>query len=622
MEKRLVTGWRLALISIFLVSVAFYLPTLTGGAVWDDFDLMSGNGFGGNSFYSAFTHPFLGHYFRPLTSASFVLDSLFARSTPLYYHQTNILLHAFTAVLISCLAFALTKKHVAGMLAGLFFAVQPMQVGTTAWIGGRTDSLSTLFLIGFMVSLVLFHQTAKKAWLITSAAAFLCASISKEQAFAVLPAVPLSVFVFGSKKWSDAWKICIPYAIATAVFIGMWMVDAPPPSHAENSILGTLLLGFRTTSLYGLGFLVPNRPSIFTWTLENYQGPLWISLGAVLLAAGTLLFRAIWMRNRAVAWVAVCAILVYIPVSNFPTVPSFVAGPYRCGEPGACLACLLGIGLAWTLTPKRWPIAIPFVANLVAGGFVAWWGLHVWATPQDFFKEAATTDPHFIVGVTNYANTVDTDGRYKEAFRWTNDLLVWLFGTEKWQELLHAKKRAAFTPEVNARMKTNVGIPDMKALGWVLNSHSGILEHLHRESDAIEAARDSIMIAPTDSRNHFNYGKLILKTNRKEALDHWEYALKLSPKFWQCARARGHERMIDGRYAEAVKLLEPAMRSVSWNGDAWIDLADAKMAIHDYKGASIALDKASGSLFSVKDKITRDRQKLKDLMAKPGNKQK
>ena len=130
------------------------------------------------------------------------------------------------------------------------------------------------------------------------------------------------------------------------------------------------------------------------------------------------------------------------------------------------------------------------------------------------------------------------------------------------------------------------------------------------------------MIAPTDSRNHFNYGKLILKTNRKEALDHWEYALKLSPKFWQCARALGHERMIDGRYAEAVKLLEPAMRSVSWNGDAWIDLADAKMAIHDYKGASIALDKASGSLFSVKDKITRDRQKLKDLMAKPGNKQK
>lgn len=617
MEKRLVTGWRLALFSIFLVSVAFYLPTLTGGAVWDDFDLMSGNGFGGNSLTSAFTHPFLGHYFRPLTAASFVLDSTFARATPIFYHQTNILIHAVTALLVSCLAYVLTKKQTAGMLAGLFFVTQPMQVGTTAWIGGRTDSLSSLFLVAFMLSLVLYYQTEKKAWLLASTVGFFLASISKEQAFASIVAVPLSVFAFGSKKWEDAWKICIPYAVATVLFVVLWMLDAPPPSHADNSLIGTLLLGLRTTSLYGLGFLIPNRQSIFTWTLENYQGPMWISIGAALLISGGFLFRYCWQRNRQVAWVAVCALLVYIPVSNIPTVPSFVAGPYRCGEAGTCIACLLGIGLAWALTPRRWPIAIPFAANLVLGGMVAWWGLHVWATPQLFFKEAALTDPHFIVGVTNYANTIDTDGQPKEAFHWTNNLLVWIFGTENWEELLRTKKKAAFTPDVNARLKTNVGIPDMKALGWVFNSHSGILSRIHREGDAIEVAKDSILVAPADSRNHFSYGKLILKIDRKEALDHWRYALKISPKFWQCSRALGHEMMVDGNYAEAVKLLEPTMVHIAWNGDAWIDLAEAKMAIRDYKGASLALDKAAGSLFQVKDKISKERKKLKELMAKP-----
>jgi hypothetical protein len=615
MEKRLVTGWRLALFSILLVSVAFYLPTLTGGAVWDDFDLMSGNGFGGNNLTSAFTHPFLGHYFRPLTAATFVLDSTFARSTPIFYHQTNIIIHSVTALLVSCLAYVLTKKQTAGMLAGLFFVTQPMQVGTTAWIGGRTDSLSSLFLVAFMLSLVLYHQTQKRAWLIASTFAFFLASISKEQAFAALPAVPLSVFAFGSKKWPDAWKICIPYAVATLCFIGMWMMDAPPPSHANNSLIGTLFLGLRTASLYGLGFLFPNRQSIFTWTLENYKGPLWISLGAALLVTGGFLFRFCWLRNRQVAWVAVCGILVYIPISNIPTVPSFVAGPYRCGEAGACFACLLGIGLAWSLTPKRWPIAIPFAANLVTGGMVAWWGLHVWTSPQIFFKEAALTDPHFIVGVTNYANTVDTDGQYKTAFDLTNNLLVWIFGTEKWEELLRAKQLAAFTPDVNARLKTNVGIPDMRALGWVFNSHSGILAHLHKEADAIEVAKDSVLIAPKDSRNQFAYGKLLIKTNRKEALEHWEYALKLSPKYWQCARALGHEKMVDGNYAEAVKLLEPAMVSISWNGDAWIDLAEAKMGIRDYKGAGVALDKAAGSLFQVKEKIAKERKKLNELIA-------
>ncbi len=65
----------------------------------------------------------------------------FARGNAVFLtHQTNILLHALTAVLVACLALCITQQKLAGFVAGLFFAAQPWQVAAAAaWIGGRTD---------------------------------------------------------------------------------------------------------------------------------------------------------------------------------------------------------------------------------------------------------------------------------------------------------------------------------------------------------------------------------------------------------------------------------------------------------------------------------------------------
>jgi len=613
MEKRLFTGWRIALIAIFAISVILYLPSMSGGAVWDDFDLISGAAFGKNTFHSAFTHAFLGHYFRPLTSASFVFDSMFAKATPFFYHQTNVLIHAVTAVLLSCLTFVVTKKKTAGALAGVFFAAQPMQVGAAAWIGGRTDSLSSMFLAAFMVCLVLYHQSTKKAWLVTSAVMFFLAGITKEQALAVLPAVPLSVFVFGSKKWADARRITIPFLITIAVVIGMWIIDAPAPSRAPNS-LHTITLFLRSTAHYGLAFLVPNKKSLLTWTLEGNQGLPWIGLGAILVVACYFAFRHCWKHHRPIAWLAVCGLLVYIPVSNFPVVPSFVVGPYRVAEPGTAVACLFGAGLAWTLTNRRWPLAIPFVANLIAGTVITLAGIHLYSSPSEFFGQAAHTDPHFIVGVGNYAQGLNDADKPKESLKWTNDLLTWLFHTSDWRGLLHKEKLKAFTPDVNSRLLTNGGNPDRKALGWFVGVQSVSYTRLKQTAEAVEVEKEALLLAPNDARLHFVYGQLIIGFDRPEALAHWEFALKLLPHYAVCASALAHERIVDGRYADAVKLLENNMQNLGWNSSAWLDLADAKIGLHDYAGASKALDSAAKSVFVKKDAIAARRKKLLMLM--------
>lgn len=603
MKKRSISVWPFALIGIFIFSIALYLPSLMGSAIWDDTELISGHGFGGNTFLAAFTHPFLGRYFRPLTSASFVLDSTFAKQTPFIYHQTNLLLHALTAVLIACLGLLLTQSRAAGVLCGLFFAAQPLQVGTTAWIGGRTDVLSSMFLAAFMVTLLLYHQTAKPRWLVLSTFAFFLAAVSKEQALAILPAVPLSVFVFGSKKWKDAGKLCLPFGIAVLAFIGLWVIDAPAPFGVKSSAITLMTLPFRTFAHYSLAFLTPNDPSLQTYTLENYRGLSWILVGLV-LAIGYLWFiKYAWKEHRPWAWLAVCALLVYIPISNFPAVPSFVVGPYRCGESGTAVACLLGIVCAEAFAAKRYLLAGALCANLAVGLVVTRWGIQQWLTPADLFRTQALIDPHFLAGVRNYGQALELQGKYDEELRRTDDTLSWLFQTNEWMNLLAREKMAAFTPDMVDRLKSNGGEADWKALGAFLSCNAGARFKLHHTADAIRVEQEAIMISGKDPRIRYAYGQLLLKTNRPEAIRQFEYALKLAPNFTGCAAALAHERLIDGRYADAVKLINPILTEMGWDSGVWLDLAKAKLGLGDFRGAEEALSGAEHAVFVKKTDI-------------------
>jgi len=147
-----------------------------------------------------------------------------------------------------------------------------------------------------------------------------------------------------------------------------------------------------------------------------------------------------------------------------------------------------------------------------------------------------------------------------------------------------------------------------------LDGSSVSYTRLKQTAEAVEVEKEALLLAPNDARLHFVYGQLIIGFDRPEALAHWEFALKLLPHYAVCASALAHERIVDGRYADAVKLLENNMQNLGWNSSAWLDLADAKIGLHDYAGASKALDSAAKSVFVKKDAIAARRKKLLMLM--------
>ena len=156
------TWHRIAMYAILLLAAAIYLPSIDGLALWDDRGLIGAY----RSFSQCINTPFLQHYFRPVVSLTFFLEWRVWGRDAFYCHQDNILIHvATTAALIGLLRSLFTNRWIAP-LGGLLFAVQPAQVSTVAWIGGRTDSLCTLWLTLFLLTLVLsIRAHGSKAWI-------------------------------------------------------------------------------------------------------------------------------------------------------------------------------------------------------------------------------------------------------------------------------------------------------------------------------------------------------------------------------------------------------------------------------------------------------------------------
>ena len=588
-------GWRLGLLGIFALAVILYFPALRGIAIWDDEQLLTKNVFWGtNDLLGAFTHPF-GSYYRPLTSASFAIENGLVNGQPLLYHIDNLVLHAITSVLVACLAFRVTGRQTAGILAGLFFATQPIQVGAAAWIGGRTDALSGLFLTLYLLSIVKFHQTENRKWLYGAAVAFFLAALTKEQAVAMLLAVPLSVFVFGSKKWADAWKICIPFGVVLLVYAVMWKIGGPKPHAAPSDLSYTVMLAMRTAAHYGLAFVAPNEQSLVTFTLENYRSFVWIPVGGLFLIAIAYLLRHAWKTNREMFWLGMCALFVYIPISNCPTVPSLIVAPYRCAQAGIGVACLFGVGTAAAVANKRWILTALLASNFVAGTVVTWWGVHQWLAPMPFFEQVVKNDPHFMVGVEFYAHYLDDANRSAEAAQATGNCLTWLFDTENWAAVLDKEKLKAITAGVRRRLRANTGLLTYSTLGNFIATNAFSLARCNQYDQAAVVARDALIFSPKDSWVHLLYGRLVVRKDRQDAISHWETALKINPNYTECQVALAHQRIIDHRDREAAQLLESALKVQGNNGYAWLDLVDAKLALQDIIGAKAALLNAQKS---------------------------
>ena len=181
--------WILALILVAVTCLA-YIPALRGGFVWDDAELITNNPMvrsenGLSGFW--FTTEAIDYY--PLTSTVFWLEWRLWAGHPFGFHLVNVLLHAANAVLVWLI---LRRLRIPGAwLAGLLFAIHPVNAESVAWISEHKNTLSMLFFASAILLYLKFD--AEKRWgpYILALAAFLLALLAKT-AVVMLPPVAMA----------------------------------------------------------------------------------------------------------------------------------------------------------------------------------------------------------------------------------------------------------------------------------------------------------------------------------------------------------------------------------------------------------------------------------------------
>ena len=153
----------------------------------------------GNKVSHSFTSNYLGgHYYRPITLLSFVLDKEVGGGSAITYHLTNYLIHLLVCLILFFILKTMGYPLPIVFISSLFFALNPLHINAIGWIAGRGDLLSAMFAIS---ALFIFQNYIKlgRSILLLIVFVFLFLAFLSKEASLVTPFLIIA-YLFIEKK--------------------------------------------------------------------------------------------------------------------------------------------------------------------------------------------------------------------------------------------------------------------------------------------------------------------------------------------------------------------------------------------------------------------------------------
>ena len=427
--------WLVALF-LTLVSMGLQWRGLSAEAVIDDHGWMheiAQRGCG-TDVGDCFKHPQLRYYYRPLVAVSFALGERWYQPAignkpasflskywlPLWpqnahpdealpYHIENLLMHGLVVLLIFWMFRLLFRRDLPALLGGLLFALHPLSVPVTTFIGGRTDNMALIFVALFVIGLLKMQGTngenqkeenqkergvqpvglfptltySALLWLLLSVLAFAGALFTKEQCVLLVALAPLLVTLARPRPWGRwlGWQSIYALPIAAYVWcahqVALTVQNEDLVHHdGQRSFFSFSLWSIplhiemvgRTCWYYFCSFVFPTVSRMHQSTLGPWDdkalGPLGHNAPNVplppspLLAVGgyLALFFALWLlrrtwRDQAARFCLLWLFLTLLPCLNIIPVPSQFIAPYRALIPLVGICGLVGAFFAMLIDP-------------------------------------------------------------------------------------------------------------------------------------------------------------------------------------------------------------------------------------------------------------------------------
>ena len=179
------------------LALLVYVPALGGGFLFDDHHLVVENAFlrEPRTLWRFFLHPLTstqvaGDMYRPLTTATLMLNYACSGLRPFGYHLLNLLLHVVNGLLVwRLLRLLLPERSTwAAAFGAALFLLHPVHSNAVAYVTSRSTLLAACGVLGSLVAYRISRSAprARTPWRLLSLAAFTGALLSKETGI-VLP---------------------------------------------------------------------------------------------------------------------------------------------------------------------------------------------------------------------------------------------------------------------------------------------------------------------------------------------------------------------------------------------------------------------------------------------------
>ncbi len=373
---------------IWIVASGIYANALGNGFVWDDPIILERQLVVFDSIADVLITPrgiphYSPDYYRPTTTATYLIDRALGGSQPFFYHLSVVVLHGFVAVLVALLCRQLLRTSpaadLAAIAAGLVFAVHPVHTESVAWAAGRSDVLATLFSLAALI--LLRARIASPARVAASGLCAFAALGAKEVAVVLYPLLVLRDWLDptigvdrrAAGRYAGVGAALVVYVVLRSLTIG----DVVGQQPGEASALSVLPSVFWALGGYARELLWPFPLNAYIDVVPTGFGAIagLTSLAATLAWAVARWRAGEWQWLFAAMWIPIAVAPSLAILWKIPEVPMAERYAYL---PSVGFSLLVGIALAritWSTPQRRLLVLVPF---LVLSAFSVWSRNPVW----------------------------------------------------------------------------------------------------------------------------------------------------------------------------------------------------------------------------------------------------
>ncbi len=482
------------------------------------------------------------------------------------FHVTNIVLHAFNAVLVFWLFRRLQGKLlIAALVAGLF-AVHPLSVESYAWLNGRMTLLSTLFSLSSLVAMDIWLERGRRTVAVIAMIAVVLAMCSKVRlGLPVLMLLwPLARGKRPPARWWWTWGISVAVTVG---FVGLnaWTSRSAGMFAGETELTGSRIA--RTIIALGWYFrcyvwptgLSPHYPTDVHVDFSHELLPM-----AIVAVIATIVCAALLARRSRVGYLGLVWFLATI-ASTLPLIPArnLMAADRYAYLPVIGLHWIVATAIALVLArlARQRALQAGLVGALAAAGVallaVSWNGSSFYHDDLSRAQRIADRYP-------------DVPGTWVQ--------VAWAYYDRgEYEQVIDAASHDVERGDAMSKGSAHQVI--------------GMAQHrLGRVGASVDSLEYAVALAPDDAKAHTRLGRVLDAAGRDtEAADHYRRAVELAPNYNPAVLLLAARYRDSGDGEQAIHYYRCALNNNAFDPAASMGIAELDIAAGRYDQAETRL---------------------------------